>query len=80
MLHDQDNQDKKLITLKTKKAFKMKGKSFFIIFKGLLLKQIKLTFLEGKTPTFKYLSNIWRVLKMFVIDCQILLLLTWSDN
>ena len=31
----------------------MKSKAFFIIFKGLTLKQIKQTFLEGKSPTLR---------------------------
>ena len=34
-----------------KRAFKMKQKVFFIILKGLLLKQIKPFFWEGKSPT-----------------------------
>ena len=29
----------------------MKGKAFFIIFEGLSLKQIKIFFLEGESPT-----------------------------
>ena len=36
-----------------KRAFKMKQKSFFIIFEGLLLKLLKQTFLEGESPTLK---------------------------
>ena len=35
------SQDQKLNIFRTKKDFKMKEKLFFIIFKGLLLKQIK---------------------------------------
>ena len=34
-----------------KRSSKMKQKAFFIIFKGLLLKQIKQIFLEGESPT-----------------------------
>ena len=34
-----------------KRAFKMKQKGFFIIFKGFSLKQITQTFLEGESPT-----------------------------
>ena len=33
----------------------MKKKAFSIIFKGLSLKQIKTTFLEGESPTLKEL-------------------------
>ena len=33
-----------------KRALKMKLKTFFIIFKGLSLKQIKQLFLEGESP------------------------------
>ena len=36
----------------------MKRKAFFIIFKGLLLKQIKQAFLEGETMTLK--ENSWK--------------------
>ena len=36
-----------------KRAFKMKQKAFFIIVKGLLIKQITQTFLEGETPILK---------------------------
>ena len=35
MPHDQKSQDKKLNILRTKSAFKVKQKAFFIIFKGL---------------------------------------------
>ena len=44
------SQHKNLNILRTKGAFKMKA--LFIIFKGLLLKQIKL-FFEGGSPTLK---------------------------
>ena len=36
--------------LENKRAFKMKEKAFFIIFKGVPLKQIKKFFLEGESP------------------------------
>ena len=36
-----------------KRAFKMKSKSFFIVFKRFSLKQIKQFFLDGESPTFK---------------------------
>ena len=35
LLHDQKNQDKKLNILRMKRAFEVKWKAFFIIFKGL---------------------------------------------
>ena len=36
-----------------KRAFKMKQKTFFIVFKGLSLKQIKQFFLGTESPTLK---------------------------
>ena len=42
--------------LRTKRVFKMKKKSFFIIFKGLSMKQKAEFFLEGESPT---LSNFY---------------------
>ena len=51
--------------------------------------KIKIT---GKTPAagntknfkiavpLKYLSNIWRTLKMLLINCEINLILTWSTD
>ena len=44
------SQDKNLITLKTKRAFKTKLKAFVIIFKELSMKQITI-FLEVESPT-----------------------------
>ena len=41
------NSEKKLNILRMKRAFKMKQKAFFIIFKGLSLKEIKQSSLEG---------------------------------
>ena len=49
------SQDKNLNILRTKKAFKVKERAFFIIFEGLSLKQIYKIFLEGETPTLKKL-------------------------
>ena len=46
-------QDKNLSILRTKRTFKQKLKAFFIIFKGLSLKQMKQNFLEGEGPTLK---------------------------
>ena len=49
-LHDQ----KVMIKTKhheNKRAFKMKRKAFFIIFKGLSMKQIRYFCLEGESPT-----------------------------
>ena len=39
-----------------KRAFKMKEKAFFIIFKGLSLKQIKRNFLEDENVTIRLAS------------------------
>ena len=40
--------DSVMPALRTKRAFKIKKKTFFIIFKGLSLKQVKPTFLKGE--------------------------------
>ena len=49
-LNDQKSKDKSLNILKTKRAFMMKQKTYFIIFhQGLLLKQIKSPFLQGES-------------------------------
>ena len=40
-----------------KTAFNMKQKAIFIIFKGLLLRQIKTTFLEGESLTLRLLKQ-----------------------
>ena len=37
--------------VRTKRAFNVKKKAFFIVFKDLSLKEIKQIFLEGKSPT-----------------------------
>ena len=47
----------------TKRAFKMKYKALFIIFKELLLKQIIPTFLEGGSPTLK--KTKWLMLRTY---------------
>ena len=31
-------------------------------------------------PYLKYLSNLWRTLEMFLINCQVELILTWSAD
>ena len=43
--------DKNLDILRTKRAFKMKLKEFFIIFKGLSMKRMTQFFLGGESPT-----------------------------
>ena len=43
------NQDKNLNILRMKRAFMIKQKAFFVIFKGLLLKQIKQIFYKGES-------------------------------
>ena len=40
--------------LEKEKSFQDELKTFVIIFKGLLLKQIKQTFFEGESPTLTY--------------------------
>ena len=50
-------QDKNLNILRMKRVFKMKYKSFFIIFKGLSLKQIKISFLEGESLTLIFIHH-----------------------
>ena len=53
-----------------KRAFKMRSKTFFFIFfKDLPLKQIKLTFLEGEIPTLsKYLAFLYLSIFISLID------------
>ena len=41
----------------------MKSKTFFIVFKGLLMKQITKNFLEGKSPTLSEVSLALDLLK-----------------
>ena len=54
------NQDKNLNILPTKRAFIMKGKTIFIILKGLSLKQIKKRFWKMKeSPWF---LGLWLIL------------------
>ena len=50
-IYDQKSQDKHLNILRTKRAFNVKYKAFFIIFKKLSLKQIKKLFRIGESPT-----------------------------
>ena len=45
------SRDKNLNILRTKKAFKMNKKAFFVIFKGFSIKQITQAFLEGESLT-----------------------------
>ena len=48
------SQVKNVIISREKKPFNMKQKAYFIVFKGLSLKQIKLTFLKGESPVLKH--------------------------
>ena len=58
-VHDQKVKKKKLNILRTERAFKIKQKAFFIIFKT-FIKASKPTFLEGESPTLsKEMSNIY---------------------
>ena len=43
--------------MRTKRAFKMKLKAFFIIFNGVSMKQITKTVLEDDCPTLKFTFN-----------------------
>ena len=54
-LYDEKIQDKNWNILRTKRVFKVKQKTFFTSFKGLLLKQIRLFFgkLESNFNIFK---------------------------
>ena len=56
------SQDKNLNILRMKRVFKMKWKTFFDIFIGLSLKQIKQMFLEGESPSLK---NSWKKLVLY---------------
>ena len=58
-LHDRKSQDKNLIILKTKRAFKMEWKAFFIIFKGLSLKQMKINFFGRWESDFNNKDTKW---------------------
>ena len=49
-------QDKNLNVLRTKRAFNMRQKGFHL--KKLLLKPIKVTFLEGENPTL--ILELWQ--------------------
>ena len=63
-------RDKNFNILRTKRAFKPKWKTFFIIFKGLSIKQMIQNFLEGESPT------LWVFLSFASILKKILTLLT----
>ena len=54
-LHDQKVVTKTLNILRRNRAFQMKLKALFIIFKGLSIKQVKQGFLEGDSPTLRTL-------------------------
>ena len=51
------SHNKILSILRTKRAFKMKLKAFFIIFNGVSMKQITKTVLEDDCPTLKFTFN-----------------------
>ena len=74
-------QGKNLNILRTKRAFKMKEKAFFIILKVLSLKQIKHTFLEGESPTLKRITevNFWKN-RGKVYHIREIALLYWSKT
>ena len=51
-------EGKNLIILRMERAFKMKLKAFFTIFKELSLKQTKIVFGGGESPIFKVIKII----------------------
>ena len=59
--------DKNFGIFRTKRAFKLRQKAFFIIFKGISIKQIKQMFLEGETPTLGRINLAKSFLK-FLFD------------
>ena len=63
-----NSQDKNLNILRTKIAFKMKQKAFFIILKRISLKQIKQIYSEGENPT---LNNLTDLNMVHVMRCTI---------
>ena len=50
--------------MRTKKAFKMKQKAFFINFKGLSIQQITPFFSEADSPTLSYLQPLHKEYKI----------------
>ena len=54
-----NGHDKNLNILRTKRTFKMKYKAFFIIFKGLSVKQITQFFLESESLTSKHMLGLF---------------------
>ena len=59
------NSRQKFKYLEDKRAFKMKQKAFFIILKGLSLKQMKQIFWERENPTLSFI-------KLHLVDVHIL--------
>ena len=66
------SHDKNLNISRTKRAFKMRQKVFFIIFKGLSLKQIKTIFLKDESPTLRVLKLLRTKYEKWKIDLPIL--------
>ena len=58
-LYGPKSHDKNLNILRTKRAFKMKYKTIFIIFRGLSMKQKTQFFLEGESPNLSKLINFY---------------------
>ena len=70
--------------MRTKRAFKIKQKAFFIIFKELSLKQIKRICLEGESPIYRCKSSVIfksqnRLPNIFCFKDQIPKKLTYGD-
>ena len=53
------------------RAFKMKQKAFFIIFKGLSINQIIQIFLEGESPTLKFFNMKFDVIIAAYIETSL---------
>ena len=66
------SHDKNLNISRTKRAFKMRQKVFFTIFKGLSLKQIKTIFLKDESPTLRVLKLLRTKYEKWKIDLPIL--------
>ena len=75
LLHDQKHQNKNLNILRTKTAFNMKSKGFFITFKELSLKQIKPAILEGESPMLRLFYDI-----NLLVTYELVILLEMKKN
>ena len=75
------SQDKILNILRTKRAFTMKQKAFFIIFEGLSLKQIKKIFFGRWESNFKrYLHEETISRQIMTLKFQWMIVFVWRKN